>query len=79
MVHLYKCDKCGSEIEDNIPTFDIVDSKGIVDQLKLSERINQPRTCVCGGLLKHKISSFGDVLWFNDARRGKISNRFGKW
>ena len=78
MIHTYKCKSCGAEIEDNIPTYDIVDSKGIVDQKKLSERISMPRTCVCGGLLVHKINSSAEVYWFNDPRRGKISNRFGK-
>ena len=77
MQYNYKCSKCGEIKEITILTHDIIKSRGIVDQVKLSERMYEPRQCECGGELKkiitYKLTPFG---FETGVGYGKISQRF---
>lgn len=66
MIKNYKCSKCGKDHEINIPTYDI-HTRGkhslAIDQVKLQQRIDEPRHCECGGLLEKQYADFGKPLF----------------
>lgn len=71
MIYEYTCDKCGQKKDIKISTFDI-HTKGkfslAIDQEKLTERINEPRPCECGGNLKKAFTDLGEPMYVEVAK-----------
>lgn len=69
-----KCQLCGEIHEVDIMTHDITGNKGIVDQNKLEQRLQEPKLCGCGGVLR-KHYHWQEPMFFKKLN-GKISQRF---
>lgn len=66
MIYEFTCEACFKKQDIKIPTWDI-HTKGRhslgIDQHKLTERLNEPRYCDCGGQLKKGFTELGDPLY----------------
>ena len=76
ITYSFKCKNCNEVKEIEVPTWDITGNRGIVNQEKLLERINEPRTCECGGELKRIMDLPEKSLLFEYVTVGKVSRRF---
>ena len=78
MIYDYKCERCGRTSEIYIPTHDIMEGqRKVINNEKLSERINEPRLCECSGRLRRAYKTFNndEILVFS-GRDGCRKQRF---